>query len=120
MSARDFTFEPDAKIVARMQVLAGIGAATLIAGLFFAPQRTWLSLLLVSYYFVGLAVAAMVWIAIQYVSGAHWSTALRRVPEAMTGVLPFGALGILAVLILHPSLYPWTGGVHVRRPPTAA
>jgi hypothetical protein len=29
-------------------------------------------------------------------------------------VLPFGALGILAVLIVHPSLYPWTGGVHVE------
>jgi hypothetical protein len=114
MNARDFTFEPNAKTVGQMQVLAGIGAATLVAGLFFAPQRTWLNLLLVSYYLLGLALTGMAWIAIQYVSGAHWSTALRRVPEAMTGVLPFGALGILAVLIVHPSLYPWTGGVHVE------
>ncbi len=114
MNARDFTFEPNARTVVRMQVLAGIGAATLVAGLLFAPQRIWLNLLLVSYYMLGLALAGMAWIAIQYVSGAHWSTALRRVPEAMTGVLPFGALGILAVLILHPSLYPWTGGVHVQ------
>jgi len=114
MNALDFTFEPNAKIVGRMQVLAGVGAATLVAGLFWAPQRTWLNLLLVSYYILGLALAGMAWIAIQCVSCAHWSTALRRVPEAMAGVLPFGALGILAVLILHPSLYPWTGGVHVE------
>ena len=114
MNARDFTFQADPKIVGRMQVLAGIGAATLVAGLFLAPQRIWLNLLLVSYYMLGLALAGMAWIAIQYVSGAHWSTALRRVPEAMTGVLPYGALGMLAVLILHPSLYSWTSGVHVE------
>jgi len=114
MNPSDFIFEPSAKIVGRMQVLVGIGAATLVAGLFFASQRTWLNLLLVSYYLLGLALAGMAWIAIQYVSGAHWSTALRRVPEAMTGVLPFGALGILAVLILHPSLYPWTSGLQVK------
>ncbi|HEV2401371.1 MAG TPA: hypothetical protein VGS27_30830 [Candidatus Sulfotelmatobacter sp.] len=114
MNARDFTFEPNAKIVERMQVLAGIGAATLVAGLFLAPQRIWLNLLLVSYYLLGLALAGMAWIAIQYVSGAHWSTALRRVPEAMAGVLPLGALGIICIVILHPSLYPWTGGVQVE------
>lgn len=114
MNARDFSFEPQAKVVGRLQVLAGIGAATLVAGLFLAPQRIWLNLLLVSYYLLGLALAGMAWIAIQYVSGAHWSTALRRVPEAMAGVLPFGALGILSVLILHPSLYPWTSGLHVE------
>jgi hypothetical protein len=114
MNARDFTFEPNAQIVGRMQVLAGIGALTLVAGLFFAPQRIWPNLLLVSYYLLGLALAGMAWIAIQYVSGAHWSTALRRVPEAMAGVLPLGALGILCVLILRPSLYSWTSGLHVE------
>lgn len=114
MNARDFTFEPNAKIVGRMQVLAGIGVATLVAGLFLAPQRIWLNLLLVSYYLLGLALAGMAWIALQYVSGAHWSTALRRVPEAMAGVLPLGALGIICIVILHPSLYPWTGGVQVE------
>jgi len=113
MNAHDFVFEPKARIVGRFQVLALIGATTLVAGLFFASQRTWLNLLLISYYLVGLAMAGMVWIAIQYVSGAHWSTALRRVPEAMAGLLPFGALGILSVLLLHSSLYPWTAGLHI-------
>ncbi|HKS76773.1 MAG TPA: hypothetical protein VJQ82_26390 [Terriglobales bacterium] len=114
MNAHNFTFEPKGKIVRRLQLLAGLGAATLVAGLFVAPQRIWPNLLLVSYYLLGLALAGMAWIAIQYVSGAHWSTALRRVPEAMVGVLPLGALGIIAILILHPSLYPWIGGVHVE------
>jgi hypothetical protein len=114
MNEQDFRFQPKAKVVARMQLLAGIGAATLVAGLWFAPQRTWLNLLLVSYYLLGLALGGLVWIALQYVSGAHWSTALRRVPEAMAGVLPFGMVGILCVLILRPSLYTWTRGWHVE------
>jgi hypothetical protein len=41
------------------------------------------------------------------VCGAGWSIALRRVPEAMIALLPAGALGLLAVFLLHPGLYPW-------------
>ena len=111
MNARDFIFAPRPQTIRWFQMLAGIGAVSLIAGLFVSPQRVWLNLLLVSYYLVGLALAGLAWIAIQYVSGAHWSTALRRVPEAMTGLLPLGALGILCVLVLRPSLYPWTRGL---------
>lgn len=114
MNASDFLFEPKPALVRRMQVLAAIGAVTLIAGLYFAPLRTWLNLLLLSYYLLGLALAGAVWVTLQYVSGAHWSTALRRVPEAMTSLLPFAALGILAILVLKPSLYPWTSGLHAE------
>lgn len=112
MNGRDFLFEPKARTVRQMQVLAAVGGLTLLAGLVFAPQQIWLNLLLVSYYLLGLSLAGMVWVAVQYVSGAHWSTALRRVPEAMAALLPLGALGILAILLFHPSLYPWTGGLH--------
>lgn len=114
MNTRDFLFEPDQTTVRRMQGLAAVGGLTLVAGLFLAPQRVWLNLLLVSFYLLGLALAGAVWVALQYVSGAHWSTALRRVPEAMAGLLPFAALGILAILMFHPSLYPWTSGLHTE------
>jgi hypothetical protein len=111
MNARDFTFPPQPEVMRRAQVLAAIGGLTLLAGLYLAPQRIWLNLLLISYYLLGLALAGAVWVTLQYVSGAHWSTALRRVPEAMASLLPFAAFGILAVLLLKPSLYPWTNGL---------
>ena len=111
MNARDFLFEPRPQLARRAQALTAIGGLTLFGGLYFAPQRTWLNLLLISYYLLGLALAGAVWITLQYVSGAHWSTALRRVPEAMASLLPFAAVGILAVLILKPSLYPWISGL---------
>ncbi len=112
MNARDFVFVPGPKLIQRMQILAGIGSMTFAVGLYLAPQRTWLNLLLISYYLLGLALAGAVWVTLQYVSGAHWSTALRRVPEAMAGLLPFAAIGILAVLIFRPALYSWTSGLH--------
>ena len=112
MNARDFVFRPNPNLIQSMQTLVGIGSVTFAAGLYFAPQRTWLNLLLISYYLLGLALAGAVWVTLQYVSGAHWSTALRRVPEAMAGLLPQAALGILAILILRPSLYPWISGLH--------
>jgi len=111
MNSHDFRFEPRPEVRRRAQVLAAIGGLTLLAGLFLVPQRIWLNLLLISYYLLGLALAGAVWITLQYVSGARWSTALRRVPEAMTTLLPFAALGILAVLLLKPSIYPWTTGL---------
>lgn len=111
MNARDFTFEPRPEVKRRAQVLAGIGGLTLLAGLYLSPGRIWPNLLLVSYYLLGLALAGAVWVTLQYVSGAHWSTALRRVPEAMASQIPIGALGILVVLLLRPSLYSWTSGL---------
>jgi hypothetical protein len=61
-----------------------------------------------------LSLAAVFFLAVHYVAGAKWHTAIRRVPEAMALVLPIGAVGLLMVLLAHPSLYPW-----FVSPPTA-
>ncbi len=113
MNARDFLFHPDVSVVRRMQTLAVVGALTLATGLWLSPDRTWMNLLLVSYYLIGLALAGTVFVAFQYVTGANWSIALRRVPEAMATLLPLSAIGILAVLIFRPSLYAWTHDLHL-------
>ncbi|HKU23744.1 MAG TPA: hypothetical protein VJQ50_22215 [Terriglobales bacterium] len=110
MNAQDFSYEPDRKLLRRCRGLAATGILVLAAGMLVSPQRAWLNFLLVSYYLLGAGLAGLVWIALQYVSGANWSTALRRVPEALSGVLPMGVAGILLLLIFHPRLYPWVGG----------
>jgi len=43
----------------------------------------WASLLLVSYYGVGLGLAGLCFLAIHYTTGATWSSALRRVAETL-------------------------------------
>jgi hypothetical protein len=67
----------------------------------------WADLLLISYYLLGLGLGGTLLIALLYVSGAGWAVALRRVPEALTTLLPVAALGLTLVLLLHPELYSW-------------
>jgi hypothetical protein len=88
--------------------LAIAGGSTLAAGLYLTPHQAWANLLLVSNYLVGLALGALALVALHYVTGAHWSTVLRRVPEALTLLLPVGGLGLAAVLLLQPALYSWS------------
>ncbi|HET8666610.1 MAG TPA: hypothetical protein VFM10_01440 [Terriglobales bacterium] len=92
----------------RMGALAVAGAAVFFAGLLIQPERAWLSLLLASVMLLSIGLAGIVFVCFSYVSGASWSVALRRVPEAMAALLPVGGVGLLAVLFFHPSLYPWT------------
>lgn len=84
-----------------------IGGGTFVCGLFLAPERSWAALLTVSLHLVGLALGAAFFLGIQYCTGASWAFALRRVPEAMGGALALGAVGLIAVLVFRPSLYPW-------------
>jgi hypothetical protein len=89
-------------------LLAISGGVALGVGLVQVPQRTWVYILLMSYYLLGLGLSGLLMVAFHYLTGAHWSLPLRRVPEAMTAVLPWAALGLAAVLVFRPSLYPWS------------
>jgi hypothetical protein len=91
-----------------LRVLALAGAATFLAGLAFAPGRVWTSLLMAGYLLTGFGLAGVVFVAVQYACGAGWSTAFRRVPEAMAMILPIGAGALAAVFLGHPSTYVWT------------
>lgn len=92
------------------QISAAAGFLTLAAGLFLAPERALGSLLMAAYCLICLGLAGIFFVAVQYASGAAWSVAFRRVPEAMSAVLPYGA-GLLAVVFLYGSpLYPWMHG----------
>ncbi|HVC98193.1 MAG TPA: hypothetical protein VND64_31270 [Pirellulales bacterium] len=101
-------FSASGATVRLLQALTLVGGGTLAAGLFLAPQRTWAGLLLVSFYLVGLGLGSLLWVALHYVTGARWSVALRRVPEAMASVLPVAAVALAVVLLCWPSLYPWS------------
>jgi hypothetical protein len=89
--------------------LAAFGSAIAVLGLVTAPDRTWASLLLVSYIALGFGLAGLCFVAIHYASGASWSVAIRRVGEAMAGTLPFSSVLLAVVLVARPQLYPWTG-----------
>src|SRR3989304_552333 len=87
--------------------MAVVGGISLVAGALLAPQRTWANLLLASYYLLALGLSGTVFVALQFVAGSSWSVAFRRVPEALSNLLPYVAPLFLAVLIISPFLYPW-------------
>jgi hypothetical protein len=92
-----------------LKVLIAVGGVTFLAGVFQAPQRVWPDLLMASFFLLGLSLAGTFFVALQYITGAGWSVAFRRIPEAMAALLPMGAVGLGVVLLLHPRLYPWVG-----------
>jgi hypothetical protein len=88
--------------------LAVLGGVALAVGLLQEPRRAWIYLLVSSYYLLGLGLSGLLLVALHYVTGARWSLPLRRVPEAMTTILPVAATGLAAVLFCRPTLYPWS------------
>jgi hypothetical protein len=92
-------------------VLIGVGALGFGAGLAFNSARLWPGFLLNAVFFLTLAVGAMVFVSIHHVSNAGWSTALRRIPEAMMAYLPIGAAAMLLVFFGRHSIYEWSHGI---------
>jgi hypothetical protein len=88
--------------------LSLVGTAAVAAGLLLQPSLTWAGLLMAGYLLTGFGLAGIVFVAIQYACGAGWSTAFRRVPEAMSMMLPAGAAVLAIVFLFHPSAYPWS------------
>src|SRR5262249_53875946 len=91
-----------------LKILTAVGTVGVLCGLIWQPSLTWASLLIAGYLLTGFGLAGIVFVAIQYACGAGWSTAFRRVPEAMSAILPAGAALLVIVFLCHPSTYPWT------------
>jgi hypothetical protein len=100
-------FRPPPIAVGLFLGLALLGAVGLAVGASRAPERSWANVLLVSNYLMGLALGSLVLLALFHVTGARWGRPLRRVLEGLAITLPLGGLGLLAVLLLQPSLYAW-------------
>ncbi|MBI3193456.1 MAG: hypothetical protein HYZ34_03190, partial [Ignavibacteriae bacterium] len=101
-------FTPSPQLMKNLLLLTLIGAVVTVIGIVFVPQRTWASLLLANYYILGIGVAAVVFIALLYVSNAGWATAIRRVPESMTAILPASGIVMLLTMLGIHSLYEWS------------
>lgn len=89
-------------------VLAVTGVVCFVLGLRTDPVTAWGSYLTGVFYFVSLSVGAGFFLAIQSITQSGWSSAFRRIPEAMMAWLPFaGVLFLLLYFGLH-DLYHWS------------
>jgi hypothetical protein len=92
--------------------LFAFSALAAAAGVLWSPVRAWSNLLLCALYVLGLGLAGALFIAIEHLSGASWSAALRRVPEAMMAALPAGAALMLPLFLARQVLYPPSAHAH--------
>ncbi len=91
----------------KLALLAIIATVVLAVGVTMAPERIWSNLLLVGFYLTTLGLGGALFIALNYVCGASWNIAFRRIPEAMAILLAPAGLGLLAVLTVRREQYAW-------------
>ena len=61
-------------------------------------SRIWANWLVVAYYLITIALGGALFLALTYITGAGWSVAFRRIPEALAFMLPIA--GALMLLVL--------------------
>jgi hypothetical protein len=91
-----FEFAGKAKTFSLVGIVIGI--VGVLAGFFGGEkgiQNTFSNLLLSSYYFVGVCVAGVFFLAYQYMAQAGWSVSFLRIPQAFAR-----ALGVAAIVLL--------------------
>ncbi|MEO5912264.1 MAG: quinol:cytochrome C oxidoreductase [Pelobium sp.] len=95
--SEQFSFGGKAKTISLVAIVIGVLAIAygFLTGL---TERTFLNLLLMSYYFTCVCAAGLFFCAIQFVAQAGWSASLLRVPQAFAKVLPFASIVLLIVV----------------------
>ena len=72
-------------------------------------NRLWANVWLNAVYFAGASVIGMFFISYNYLAQAGWSSAFKRIPEALPAYLPFMGLAVFAVFfIAGGDLFHWT------------
>ena len=106
------TTDPRLNVTPAMQriplALVAVGALALVGGLIVSPTRTWMNLLVDGFYVLSLGVSALFFITTQRLSSSLWSAAIRRIPEAITRVLPAAAVLMVVLAFGFGHLYAWT------------
>ena len=86
-------------------VLMGIGALTLLIGILVAmgnhhwADKIWISILVNSVFFLGIALCGLFFIAANFIGFGGWYVAIKRIPEAMSMFIPYAGIGMLVILI---------------------
>ena len=103
-----FTITKNAKNLS--MALMAVGLIALIFGFYTDAHAAWPSLLFNTYFYLGISVFSVFFIAMQYVSEAAWSIVLKRVPEAIISFLPVTSIIMLIILITAAMHF---GGNHI-------
>lgn len=97
--------------------LAVLGFAVFGISLLTDPTRAWTSFLIGHFYFMGIAVCALFFIATQWITSGAWSSAVRRIAEGMSSYLVLAIGTTVALCFGMKTLYHWFDRVWVASDP---
>ncbi|MEC8852902.1 MAG: quinol:cytochrome C oxidoreductase, partial [Bacteroidota bacterium] len=103
-----FTINKKAKNIS--MALMALGLIALIFSFVSNPHGAWPALLFNTYFYLGISVFAVFFVAMQYVAEAGWSIVLKRVPEAIMAALP--VFSIIMLFIMIASIMHWNHIYH--------
>lgn len=104
----DTRFKPTKKFMLIFAAMILIGLVAVIAGFVSDPARTWPNVLLNNMYFITLSMGALMFYAIQYISGSSWSALIQRIPLAAGAFLPIGFILMLLLYFGLHDIYEWS------------
>ena len=92
-------------------VLIAIGLISTVYAFINDSHAAWTSLIFNNYFFLGISIFAVFFVALQHVAEAGWSTVIKRVPEAIMTFLPYACAVMIFIVIaamLHWNhIYHW-------------
>lgn len=66
-----------------------------------AHNRPWIAFYMAAFYFTGISLGALFFIAIQYISQARWVILISNIIEGITSFIPYGGILIFFILFLN-------------------
>ena len=108
-SVENYTFSPKLRSFSLILLVAGLLLFGIGAFLNMQyPARIWANLFATNYYFTLIGLAAMFFVASQTIGYNGWFILIKRIPEAMSGFVKFGAVIMIAILAFGAhSIYHW-------------
>ncbi|MDR4987234.1 MAG: hypothetical protein RG741_00165 [Bacteroidales bacterium] len=103
----DYTYKASKRFKAVAALLIVIGIAALVYGFITEPAQAWTNILLNNMFYLTIAMGALLFFALQYVTNSGWSALFQRLPLALGAWLPAGALVMLLLYFGLPDIYKW-------------
>jgi hypothetical protein len=111
-TAEDYRIPAKSPWAGAWKIVGGIGAAGLAAaayGYTVDPERFAYSYLFGFFVPLSLALGALFFVMVLYITKASWGITVRRVAEMFIRPMPIFAVLVIPLVLLLPHLFPWLG-----------
>ena len=107
-------FKTNKNINTAITVMILLGVVSCVIAFMNDSHSAWTNLLFNNYFFLGISLFAVFFVALQYVAEAGWSTVIKRIPEAIMTFLP--VVGVIMLFIVIAAALHWNHIYHWMEP----